>query len=129
MTDPKVPDPTTSQMNQLEELRERLKSDRRESPRVPMRFLVRDVDEGGSFADAEGDLAVGGIHWRGRYPPVGKKFEVRFRLPGVDKEIRTKAEVIRARDEGKELHLKFSQLDFHSELAIAKFLDDYKPAR
>ncbi|MBK7857591.1 MAG: hypothetical protein IPJ65_02975 [Archangiaceae bacterium] len=65
--------------------------ERRDSPRVPMRFLLRDVSEGGSYVEREGDLSLGGIYWRGKYPPHGTDVEVRFRLAGVPKEVRAKA--------------------------------------
>ena len=61
--------------------------ERRDSPRVPMTFLVRDVAEGGSYLERDGDLSLGGIYWKGKSPPFGTQVEVRFRLPGVSKEI------------------------------------------
>src|SRR5437016_1713103 len=72
-------------------------SERREAPRVPMQFLVRDLTEGGSFQECHGDLAVGGAYFHLRYPPVGRWFEVRFRLPNSDRDVRVRAELLRAR--------------------------------
>ncbi len=101
-------------------------ADRRDSPRVPMKFLVRDLAEGGSFQEFQGDLSVGGAAFLGRYPPTGSQFEVRFRLPGQDKDVRCKAELIRVRDEaeGKGVHLRFLEIDVDQELAIARYIDD-----
>lgn len=99
--------------------------ERRDSPRVPMYFLIRDVAEGGSYVEREGDLSLGGIHWRGKYPPHGTDVEVRFRLSGVPKEIRAKGEIIRVMDRGNNIdfHVRFTELDVGAELAIAKYLD------
>lgn len=101
-------------------------AERRDSPRVPMKLLVRDKAEGGSFEEYAGDLAVGGVYFRGRYPPEGNLFEVRFHLPGHDKDIRITGELLRVRDEagGKGYHLRFKDVDLASEMAIAKYLDD-----
>jgi hypothetical protein len=99
--------------------------ERRDSPRVPMKFLLRDVTEGGSYVEREGDLSLGGIHWRGKYPPRGTDVEVRFRLQGVPKELKAKGEIIRVMDRGSNIdfHVRFTDLDTASELTIAKYLD------
>ncbi len=101
-------------------------ADRRDSPRVPMKFLVRDLAEGGSFQELQGDLSVGGAAFHVRYPPTGSQFEVRFHLPGLEKDVRCKAELLRVRDEaaGKGVHLRFLELDVNLELAIARYIDD-----
>src|SRR5512133_1854154 len=82
-------------------------ADRRESPRIPMRLLIRDLAEGGSFEEYDGDLSVGGALVHGRHPPTGKQFEVRFRLPRMPKDFRIRAELLRVRDEpeGMNYHL------------------------
>ncbi len=105
----------------------RVKDDeRRDSPRVPMKFLLRDVAEGGSYVEREGDLSLGGIYWKGKYPPHGTDVEVRFRLAGIPKEIKVKGEIIRVMDRGNNIdfHVRFTELDVTSELAIAKYLDE-----
>ena len=105
----------------------RVKDDeRRDSPRVPMKFLLRDVSEGGSYVEREGDLSLGGIYWKGKYPPHGTDVEVRFRLHGVPKEIRAQGEIIRVLDHGNNIdfHVRFTELDVGSELAIAKYIDE-----
>ena len=91
-----------------------------------MTFLVRDLEEGGSYHEREGDLSIGGIYWTGRYPPQGSLVEVRFRLSGVSKEIRAKAEIIRLSERGGGIgfHVRFTEVDLDSELAIARFIDE-----
>ena len=97
--------------------------ERRESPRVPMTFLVRDVVEGGSYIEREGDLSLGGIYWKGKYPPFGTQVEVRFRLPGVPKEIRDKGHDL-------DFHVRFTHVDVADELAMARHIDAFsKPSR
>ncbi len=107
-------------------LDQRLYGDRRDSPRVPMKFLVREKEEEGSWDERDGDLSLGGIHWMGKTPPLGKDVEVRFRLPGVAREIRAVGEIIRLSSEGKEIgfHVRFIDLELANELAIARFLDE-----
>ena len=102
-------------------------ADRRDSPRVPMKFLVRDLAEGGSFDEVDGDLSVGGAMVKSRHPPQSGEFELRFHLPGQHKDIRCKAELLRVREEPdgtKGYQLRFLDLDVNTELAIAKYLDD-----
>ncbi len=101
--------------------------DRRDSPRVAMKFLVREKGEEGAYEERDGDLSLGGIHWVGKTAPLGKDVEVRFRLPGVAREIRTDGEIIRlSSTEGKQIgfHVRFTELDLPDELSIARFLDD-----
>lgn len=92
-----------------------------------MTFLVRDLVEGGSYEEREGDLSTGGIYWKGKYPTLNSAVEVRFRLAGVPREIRAKGEIIRVTDGGKgiDFHLRFTELDVQSELAIARFIDKH----
>ncbi|MBS1152008.1 MAG: type pilus assembly PilZ [Myxococcaceae bacterium] len=101
--------------------------ERRESPRVPMTFLVRDVVEGGGYLEREGDLSLGGIYWKGKSPPSGTQVEVRFRLPGVPKEIRARGEIIRVMEKGPDLdfHVRFLELDVADELAMARHIENY----
>ena len=117
----KVPEPISRKKERRDT------DDRRDSPRVPMHFLLRDIAEGGSYVEREGDLAIGGIFWKGKYAALGTEVEVRFRLTGVPKEIRAKGEIIRVEDKGKGLdfHVRFTELDVMSELAIAKFIDEH----
>ena len=116
----KNPDATKSSERRIKD------DERRDSPRVPMKFLLRDVSEGGSYVEREGDLSLGGIYWRGKYPPHGTDVEVRFRLAGIPREIRAKGEIIRVMDRGNNIdfHVRFVELDVTSELEIAKYLDE-----
>ncbi len=90
-----------------------------------MTFLLRDVAEGGSYLERDGNLSLGGLYWKGKSPPFGTKVDVRFRLPGVPKEIQAKGEIIRVMEQGRELdfHVRFVELDVADELAIARHLD------
>lgn len=110
---------------------ERRQNDRRDSPRYPMSFLVRyegsgETGDDGQWEEREGDLSIGGIHWKGKTAPVGKLVDVRFRLPGVPKELRAQGEIIRLSEENGDvsIHVRFTELDVQSELAIAKYLDE-----
>lgn len=107
--------------------KERRLGDRRESPRVPMRFLVRDIAGGGTYEERDGDLSLGGIYWKGSSPPMGKDVDIRFRLPGVPVEIRAKGEIIRLtnRGGGIDFHLRFTRLDVQDELTIARYVETH----
>ncbi len=101
--------------------------DRRDSPRVPMTFMVRDADhDEGEWEEREGDLSLGGISWLGKTAPLGREVDVRFRLPGVARELRARGEIIRIKpdDRGLGFQLRFTELETQEELAIAKYLDD-----
>jgi hypothetical protein len=102
--------------------------DRRDSPRVPMSFLVRDADhDEGEWEERSGDLSIGGISWHGKTAPLGRDVDVRFRLPGVAKELRARGEIIQLKqtsDARLHFQLRFTELDTPSELAIAKYLHD-----
>ena len=102
--------------------------ERRDSPRVPMLFLVRDVGlRDGEWEERQGDLSLGGISWRGKTAPHGTEVDVRFRLPLVPKEVRARGEILRVKAAGVgiDFHLRFTELDVRSELAIARFLDEW----
>ena len=62
-------------------------ADRRESARVPVRLLVRDLALGGSFEARDGNLGLGGLFFEALHPPAGQRLEVRFLLPGVEGEV------------------------------------------
>ncbi len=103
--------------------------DRRDSPRVPMTFLLRDLGmKDAEWEEREGDLSLGGIFWVGKTPSHGMEVEVRFRLAGVPKEIRATGEILRVKEKGGDaidFHVRFTELDVESELAIARHLDDW----
>lgn len=108
---------------------ERRIEERRDSQRVPMAFLVREVGSKGAYEERQGDLSLGGIYWRGLTPPRGKRVEVRFRLPGIPREVKAEGEIIQLEQNGGRLgfHVRFTELDLESELGIARFLDSRKP--
>jgi hypothetical protein len=99
-------------------------SDRRESLRVPIRLMVRDLASGGSFEPRDGRLALGGVDFDALHPPAGPRLEVRFLLPGAEREIQARAEVLRVSRDGPTFgtHLKFVDMPLDAELAIARFL-------
>lgn len=98
--------------------------DRRDSPRVPMRFLVRVVQATpGEYEAREGDLSVGGAALRGGAFEPGGRVELRFLLPGLPDEVHAQAEVVRT-SEGPVSHVRFVDLPLKAELAVAKYLDD-----
>ncbi len=99
-------------------------ADRRDSARVPLPLLVREVALGGSFEPYAGNLGLGGVFFEALHPPAGDRFEVRFLLPGLPEEIRARAELLRVTREGERFgaHLRFVELPLETELAIARFL-------
>jgi hypothetical protein len=100
-------------------------SERRESPRVPMRLLVRNLAEGGSSVECDGDLSLGGVSFQGAPPSAGSRYEVSFRLPHVEHELRVQGESLpMGGSSGSRVQLRFVDLDTVTELAIAKYLDD-----
>lgn len=99
--------------------------DRRDSARVPIRLMVRDLELGGSFEERAGNLALGGVYFTEGHPPVGNRVELRFFLPGSNDEVRATGEVLRVTRDGTAFgaHVRFEDLPLESELAIARFLE------
>jgi hypothetical protein len=99
--------------------------DRRDSGRVPIRLMVRDLELGGSFEERPGNLSLGGAYFTDGHPPMGSQLELRFLLPGTGAEIRATAEVLRVTREGSAFgtHVRFQDLPLETELAIARFLE------
>ena len=89
-------------------------------------MLARDLCEGGSFQEHDGNVSLGGAFIGRQAPPVGTLFEVRFRLPKLGRDLRVKAEVLRISKDPAHpgVHLKFVPLELAEELAIAQYLDD-----
>lgn len=108
--------------------RDRRMEDRRESPRVPIKVLVRQVELGGSFEEREGDIALGGMYFQDKHLPVGTKVELRFKVPGVGADVRVEGEILRI--SGKVgaygAHVKFGEMPTRTELAIARLIDDHE---
>ena len=102
--------------------------DRRESPRVPMHFLVRDAGlTQGDWEERDGDLSLGGISWEGKTAALGTEVDIRFRLVGVARELRARGEIIRVKNAADKIafHLRFTDVDLDAERAIAKYLDEW----
>ncbi len=104
--------------------------DRRESPRVPMRFLVRRAGSAETFESREGNLSLGGFAWHGSPFENGQEVEVRFVLPGGADEVQARGEIIHVRQgpQGQSAHVRFVALSVEVEMAIARYLDDLKLA-
>lgn len=100
--------------------------ERRESPRVPMRFLVRRVGSEAAFETREGDLSLGGCAWQGGTIEAGQQVELRFLLPSLPDELNVRGEVLKVREgqQGVATHVRFVELPVSVELAIARYLDD-----
>ena len=98
--------------------------DRRDSLRVPVRFLVRDAELGGSFEERSGNLGLGGVYYTEGHPPTGSRVELRFLLPGARGEIRATGEILRVSREGDAFgaHVRFTEMSLDAEMAIARFL-------
>ncbi len=99
--------------------------DRRDSPRVPIRILVRELAVGGSFEERDGNLGLGGVFYSGSHPPQGTHVEIRLLLPGARGQVPAVGEIVRvSRERGVfGAHVQFLELPVASELAIARFLE------
>lgn len=100
-------------------------SDRRDSPRVPMKLRVR-PQGGGEFVEYDGDISLGGAFFLASDAREGERYELRFQLPGTEKELSCSGEVLRVRDAGdrRSVHLRFVELPIDQELAIARYIDE-----
>jgi len=109
----------------MAEKREMSLDERRDSARVPVRLMVRDLGLGGSFEERDGNLALGGVYFAEGHPPIGNRVELRFIVPGTNVEIRAVGEVLRVTREGSAFgaHVRFQDLPVESELALARFLE------
>lgn len=102
--------------------------ERRDSPRVALRLLVRAVGSDTSWEGREGDISVGGFAWYGGGMSPGQRVEVRFLLPGGADELKADGEVLRVSHgpRGPTAHVRFLDLPVACELAIARYLDDLR---
>jgi hypothetical protein len=105
---------------------QRSEMDRRDSPRVSMRFRVRREGTSDTFDSREGNLSLGGFAWFGAAMPVGTKVEARFHLPGVPDELQVRGEVLHVGhgSRGTSAHVRFLELPVDAEMSIARYLDD-----
>lgn len=98
--------------------------DRRDSPRVPMRFWAREQGDN-SWMEYDGDLSVGGVFFKSSVPPRGTRFEIKLKLPQARSELLASGELIRFGTKGDAgAHIRFVDAPLDVELAIAKYLDD-----
>jgi hypothetical protein len=116
---PKIPE-------QLERQRERRESDdRRECARVACRLWVRELEEGALFEPHDGDVSLFGVGWSSPASPVGRRVEVKFRLPGRPQEFRSKGTIVGLRKaaSGIARHVRLDEMDAWSELELARFIE------
>lgn len=98
--------------------------DRRDSPRVPMRFWAREQGDS-SWMEYDGDLSVGGVFFKSSVPPRGTRFDIKLRLPRAEGDLITAGELIRFGTKGDAgAHVRFVDTPLEVELAIAKYLDE-----
>lgn len=105
---------------------ERRMGDRRESHRVAIEVEVRVGNQ--DYQSHQGNIAIGGVYFVQPLDlPTGAVIQLRFDLPGLDKRVETKAEVIEITAVGRPsevgTRVKFTDLDLRSELLIARYLD------
>jgi len=102
-----------------------VEEDRRDSRRVPVRLLVRDLTVGGSFEERAGNLGLGGVYFTEGHPPPGSRVEVRVLLPGTRSEIQATGDIVKVTPDasGFGAHVRFANLPLDMELALARFLD------
>jgi uncharacterized protein (TIGR02266 family) len=106
---------------------QRRMGDRRESPRIPIKLLVRYPDRGGSFEERDGDIGVGGVYYEEQSAPSGKRVELRFRLPKLEQEVRCEGEIVHVAEAAggvTGVRVRFGELQTDEELALARFIDD-----
>jgi len=105
---------------------ERRQGDRRESHRVNIQVEVKVGNQ--DFQAHQGNIAIGGVYFVQPLDlPTGAVIQLRFDLPGLDKRVETKAEVVEITAVGRPTEVgtrvKFVDLDLRSELLIARYLD------
>ena len=96
--------------------------DRRDSPRVPFRFLARCALDGEPYEETRGDLSIGGVFWGTSHAPHAPEVEVRVVLPGEHNEIHARGLIVGRREAG--LHIRFTALAHEDEMAIARYIDE-----
>jgi hypothetical protein len=104
---------------------EQRRDDRRESPRLPIKVWVKNSTSS-RFEALEGDISVGGLHFTGTSPIVGKQVDLRFKLPGREQEVLVHGEVVEVSEHNglHGAHIRFGDMDVDTELAIARFIDE-----
>jgi hypothetical protein len=101
--------------------------DRRDSQRVPFRFLVRARAPDGPFVEHEGNLAMGGVYFTGSDPPEGTSVELRFTVPGHDHEVTATGQVLRVGGPAERFgaHIRFTEIPLDCELALARYFQSH----
>jgi hypothetical protein len=107
---------------------ERRMGDRRESHRVSIEVEVRVGND--EFTGHQGNVGIGGVYFdRPLDLPTGAVVQLRFDLPGIDKRVECRAEVVEITAVGNPsevgTRVRFVDLDLRSELLIARFLDQH----
>jgi hypothetical protein len=105
---------------------ERRQGDRRDSHRVPIQIQVKVGNQ--DYEVHSGNVAIGGVYFKQPLDlPTGAVVGLRFELPGLDKWVDARAEVVEITAVGKPTavgtRVKFVELDLRSELLLARFLD------
>jgi hypothetical protein len=100
----------------------RLGHDRRDSPRVPFRFLARCAVDGEAYEETRGDISIGGVFWGTSHQPHAAEVEVRVVLPGEHSEIHARGQIVGHRESG--IHIRFTALGHDDEMAIARYIDE-----
>jgi hypothetical protein len=105
---------------------ERRSGDRRDSHRVDLPIEVKEGND--DYVTHGGNVAIGGVYFsRPLELPTGAVVQLRFDLPGLDKQVQARAEVVEITAVGKPTdvgtRVQFLDLDLRSELLIARFLD------
>lgn len=100
------------------------REDRRESPRLPIKVMVKNA-ETNQFEEVAGDISLGGMHFVDRLPIDGNRIDLRFKLPGRSEEVRVSGEVVQVskRAGGYGAHVRFGEMDLETQRAIARFID------
>ncbi len=106
---------------------ERRLGDRRESHRVPVQVEIRQGN--GPFEPHPGNIGIGGVFFTKPLElPTGAVVQLRFRLPGVERTLQLKGEVVEvslvSRPEERGTRVRFLEPDIQTELSIARFLDE-----
>jgi len=97
-------------------------AERRDSRRIPLRLLVREPALGGSFGEHEGNLSIGGVLYWALHPPVGGRVEIRFFIPGFNREVQAVGEVLRVSRDGERFgtHVRFVEIPLDAEMTLAR---------
>jgi hypothetical protein len=96
--------------------------DRRDSPRVPFRFLARCAVDSEAYEETRGDISTGGVFWGTAHDPHAHEVEVRVVLPGEHSEIHARGQIVGRRNAG--IHIRFTALSHDDEMAIARYIDE-----